>query len=295
MSGDGRSRSARGARPAGAHRARGPRPKRTTRLAVSAAAAASGTAVGLAAFAVLGMGPFRDPPAPHERRAATITGERTTSPQASASGANSAVPKARPSASTPRALPLGPHTLSTIAGRTTQVVLVRGATTTSSAATVELYERTGADWVRVAAWQGHVGKRGWATHHVEGDLRTPVGTFDLTAAGGRRSDPGSSLPYFQSTAFDPPAEEPGFGDSMADAFDYVIALDYNRIPGKSPLDSSRPLGAQRGGGIWLHVDHDGPTHGCISIPANGVRYLLLHLTPSSHPVVVMGSAAQLNL
>ncbi|MEV6184403.1 hypothetical protein AB0M07_46775, partial [Streptomyces sp. NPDC052015] len=29
--------------------------------------------------------------------------------------------------------------------------------------------------------------------------------------------------------------------------------------------SARPLGAKRGGGIWLHVDHGGPTQGCVSI------------------------------
>jgi L,D-peptidoglycan transpeptidase YkuD (ErfK/YbiS/YcfS/YnhG family) len=175
------------------------------------------------------------------------------------------------------------------------VIVVRGAGRASSAATVEFYERIGADWFLVVTWQGHVGKGGWATNHVEGDLKTPVGTFALSDAGGRKPNPGSDLPYHQSTAFEPPRKQPGFGDSIADAFDYVIAVDYNRVPGKSPLDSTRPWGVQRGGGIWLHVDHDGPTHGCISIPQTGVRYLLLHLRVESHPVVVMGDSAQLGL
>lgn len=210
-------------------------------------------------------------------------------------GPNSAMPGSATAAPAPRVLPLGTRTLRTIGDTTTQVVVVRGATKTSSVATVEFYERIAADWVRVAAWQGHVGKRGWATNHVEGDLKTPAGTFALSDAGGRKANPGSNLPYHRSSAFEPPARQPGFGDSMADAFDYVIAVDYNRVPGRSPLDSSRPLGSQRGGGIWLHVDHEGPTHGCVSVPANGVRYLLLHLTREAHPVVVMGDAAQLKL
>jgi L,D-peptidoglycan transpeptidase YkuD (ErfK/YbiS/YcfS/YnhG family) len=192
-------------------------------------------------------------------------------------------------------LPLGARTLSTIAARTSQVLVVRGAGRASSAASVEFYEHIGADWIRVATWQGHIGKRGWATHHVEGDLKTPVGTFALSDAGGRKPNPGSDLPYHRSTAFEPPPRQPGFGDSMADAFDYVIAVDYNRVPGKSPLDPARPAGARRGGGIWLHVDHDGPTHGCVSIPQAGVRYLLLHLKVEAHPVVVMGDAARLSL
>jgi L,D-peptidoglycan transpeptidase YkuD (ErfK/YbiS/YcfS/YnhG family) len=295
MPGDRRSTSARRAHSAGSHRARRRRPLRILRLAANAAAVASGTAIGLAAFAIVGIGPFREPPAHHERPASTEAAADTPSHGTSASGANSAVPNPRPSSPSPRTLPLGKRTLRTIADRTTQVVVVRGTTTTSSVATVEFYERVEAGWIRVATWQGHVGKRGWATNHVEGDLKTPAGTFALSDAGGRKPNPGSNLPYHRSTAFEPPPRQPGFGDSMADAFDYVIAVDYNRVRGRSPLDRSRPLGAQRGGGIWLHVDHDGPTHGCISIPAVGVRYLLLHLTLESHPVVVMGDRAQLGL
>jgi L,D-peptidoglycan transpeptidase YkuD (ErfK/YbiS/YcfS/YnhG family) len=263
------------------------------------AALASLTAIGLAALALVGVGPFRAPLANLEQPAATTPAGATPSGTAPASEANAAVPAPSPTAPTqatptPRGLPLGARTLSTIARRTSQVVVVRGAGTGSSAATVELYERNAADWIRVARWQGHVGKQGWASRHVEGDLKTPVGTFALSDAGGRKPDPGSDLPYHRSTAFEPPPRQPGFGDSMADAFDYVIAVDYNRIAGKSPLDSARPLGTGRGGGIWLHVDHDGPTHGCVSIPQAGVRYLLLHLKVESHPVVVMGPAAQLS-
>ncbi len=272
------------------------------RWVANLAALASLTAIGLAALAVVGVGPFRATLANLERPASTIPAGASpseTSATTPASGANGAVPAPSPATPTPttaapRALPLGARTLSTIAGRTSQVVVVRGAGTGSSAATVELYERVDADWARVARWQGHVGKEGWATRHVEGDLKTPVGTFTLSDAGGRKPNPGSDLPYHRSTAFEPPPRQPGFGDSMADAFDYVIAVDYNRVAGKSPLDSARPLGTGRGGGIWLHVDHDGPTHGCVSIPQAGVRYLLLHLKVESHPVVVMGPAAQLS-
>ena len=262
---------------------------------------ALGTALGLAGLATMGIGPFSGPAGQHEQPAAANGPQDTPSPGTSASGAGSAVPDpaASPTPSTttaaPRTLPVGARTRSTIAGHTRQAVVVRGATATSSVATVEFYERAAADWMLVAAWQGHVGKRGWATSHVEGDLKTPVGTFTLSAAGGRKANPGSQLPYHRSAAFEPPPKQPGFGDSTADAFDYVIAVDYNRVPGRSPLDQSRPLGDRRGGGIWLHVDHDGPTHGCVSLPAEGVRYLLLHLAPESHPVVVMGHAAQLKL
>jgi L,D-peptidoglycan transpeptidase YkuD (ErfK/YbiS/YcfS/YnhG family) len=295
MSGDRRSSSALRARRAGSHRAPRRRHPRILGWAANGAALASGTAIGLAAFALLGIGPFRDPPGHFERPASTKAAEPSATDGSSATAANSAVPAPTQTTPSSRALPLGPRTLSSISGKTTQVIVVRGAGIASSAATVEFYEHVDADWIRVAAWQGHVGKQGWATRHVEGDLKTPVGTFALSDAGGRKPNPGSNLPYHGSTAFEPPPEQPGFGDSMADAFDYVIAVDYNRVPGKSPLDTTRPLGTRRGGGIWLHVDHAGPTHGCISIPQAGVRYLLLHLRVESNPVVVMGDAAHLKL
>ena len=256
-------------------------------------------AIAVAALTALGLGPFRDAAPLSGRQAAALTTADAASQDTPAGGANSAVPD--PTQSTqagqtaaPRTLPLGARTVSTIADRTTQVVVVRGASAGSNTATIQFYERVGADWVARATWQGHVGKRGWSTRHVEGDLKTPVGTFGLTDAGGRAADPGSKLPYDRSTAFNPPAAQAGFGDSTADAFDYVIAVNYNRAAGRTPLDFTRPLGAGRGGGIWLHVDHDGPTHGCVSLPKTGMRYLLQHLSPKAHPVVVMGSAAQLD-
>jgi L,D-peptidoglycan transpeptidase YkuD (ErfK/YbiS/YcfS/YnhG family) len=70
------------------------------------------------------------------------------------------------------------------------------------------------------------------------------------------------------------------GESLAGAFDYVIAIDYNRVDGSSPLDPRRPQGAARGGGVWLHVDHGGPTQGCISLGSDAMRRLLQTLDPA---------------
>lgn len=65
------------------------------------------------------------------------------------------------------------------------------------------------------------------------------------------------------------------------------------MPGTSPLDWTRPLGAGKGGGIWLHVDHGGPTHGCVSLAQEHMRELMRTLDPAQHPVIVMGDAKSL--
>ena len=190
-------------------------------------------------------------------------------------------------------LGLGPRTLAEIPRETEQLVLVTGEDRDSADSSVTLYERTPEGWRAGRPWPAHNALRGWTEEHHEGDLRTPVGVFTLSDAGGRLPDPGSRLPYHRSDAFT--AHGTGFeGESLAGAFDYVVAIDYNRSRGVSPLDPARPLGADRGGGIWLHVDHGGPTHGCVTLAEEHMRLLLRRLDPAKHPVIVMGDADSLS-
>ncbi|MDO0930638.1 hypothetical protein QQY66_02660 [Streptomyces sp. DG2A-72] len=193
----------------------------------------------------------------------------------------------------PQQLPgLGPKTWAKVPSDARQAVVVTGRGKDSSRSTVVLYERTADGWQAGTSRPAHNALKGWTDDHRIGDLRSPIGVYTLTDAGGLLDDPGTKLPYDRSTAFTSPGT--GFeGESLAGSFDYVIAIDYNRQPGTSPLDWTRPLGASRGGGIWLHVDHDGPTQGCVSIAKEHMKELLLALDPRLNPVVVMGDAASL--
>lgn len=187
---------------------------------------------------------------------------------------------------------LGPRTTAQIPSDARQVVVVSGRSRNSPLATVALYERTATGWQAGAEWPAHNALKGWSDHHMSGDLRSPIGVFGLTDAGGLLADPGSRLPYHQSGDFVAPGT--GFeGEPLAGAFDYVLAINYNRRPGTSPLDWTRPLGSDRGGGIWFHVDHGGPTHGCVSVSEQHMKELLHTLDPDRHPVVVMGDAGSL--
>ncbi|SED76503.1 hypothetical protein [Streptomyces sp. Ag109_O5-10] len=187
---------------------------------------------------------------------------------------------------------LGPRTTAAIPGRAEQVVVASGRGKDSPLSTVVLYERDDDVWQPGAAWPAHNGRDGWSEHHMAGDLRSPVGVYGLTDAGGLLGDPGSRLPYHHSYGFTSPGT--GFeGEPLDGSFDYVIAINYNREPGTSPLDWTRPMGAGRGGGVWLHVDHGGPTHACVSVAKAHMKQLLRTLDPARHPVVVMGHAAWL--
>ncbi|MDX3803435.1 L,D-transpeptidase family protein [Streptomyces sp. AK04-3B] len=173
---------------------------------------------------------------------------------------------------------------------TRQVVAVYGDGRDSADSTVVLYAEHGPNWVRVRSWPGHNGKKGWTLRHRAGDNRSPVGVFTLTDAGGVLADPGSGLPYTRSAAFAAPR---WWARSHWHDFDYVIAIDYNRVKGAPPNDPKRPEGEEKGGGIWLHMDHGSGTSACVSLSRAAMEYLLRTLDPDRRPVVVMGDRAAL--
>ncbi|MFE0760247.1 L,D-transpeptidase family protein [Streptomyces smyrnaeus] len=171
-----------------------------------------------------------------------------------------------------------------------QVVAVEGKGKDSADATVRLYTRHGEKWREEHSWAAHNGKKGWTNDHHEGDKRSPVGVFTLSDAGGVLPEPDAKLPYTQTSAFTPPSYWP---KKTRHDFDHVIAIDYNRVKGTSPLDPTRPQGKAKGGSIWLHMDHGSGTSGCVSLSKSGMRTLLRTLSPDKHPVVVMGDKASL--
>ncbi|PZH17629.1 hypothetical protein C1I97_04780 [Streptomyces sp. NTH33] len=176
---------------------------------------------------------------------------------------------------------------------TRQVVVVYGDHRDSPDSTLVLYQKRGTLWQQSGSWPSHNGKQGWTTNHREGDERSPVGVFTLSDAGGFLEDPGTRFPYTQD---DETFISPYYWDEAHwHDFDYVIAIDYNRLRGTRPDDPTRPLGQSKGGGIWLHVDHEDGTLGCVSVPESAMEYLLRTLDPKDKPVIVMGDRAHLRL
>ncbi|KAK1186155.1 hypothetical protein B7755_024675 [Streptomyces sp. NBS 14/10] len=257
-------------------------------------------AAALVIAALAGCGASADGPAggPEPR-----TGATDAAAQGSAAPGPGTTAQRPATAALRKQLPgLGPRTLAKVPENARQVVVVTGEGRDSSRATAVVYQRrnpdgdpdmaAGADWRAVATWDAHNARRGWTDHHVTGDLRSPIGVFPLTDAGGRLPNPGTRLSYDQSSGFT--IGGTGFeGEPLAGSFDYVVAINYNRKAGTSPRDWTRPLGQKRGGGIWFHVDHGGPTQGCVSISKKHMKKLLLILDPERHPVVVMGDAISL--
>ncbi|UQA94869.1 L,D-transpeptidase family protein [Streptomyces halobius] len=230
----------------------------------------------------------------HDGRADAKNG----APRAAAASERSAARSGRSAPDTPRADRPIPHLSDAVRKQipadSRQVLVVTGKSRDSSESQVVLYTRAkgSRSWHPGPTWPAHNAAHGWTERHHYGDLRSPEGVFTLTDAGGRLpAPPGTKLPYTHSGSF--VANGTGVeGEPLEGAFDYVMAINYNRVPGTSPLDQQRPLGAERGGGVWLHVDHDGPTQGCVSLKPEVMKELLRTLDPAQHPVIVMGPAGR---
>jgi L,D-peptidoglycan transpeptidase YkuD (ErfK/YbiS/YcfS/YnhG family) len=198
----------------------------------------------------------------------------------------------RPAAVDPTRLPgVGDRLHRRIPAESGQVVAVYGRGKDSAEATVVLYTRHGSAWERTRSWPAHNGKKGWTVDHHMGDNRSPVGVYTLSDAGGVLDDPGARLPYTQDASFAAPRT---WAESHWHDFDYVIAIDYNRVEGTPPNDPARPEGERKGGGIWLHMDHGSGTSACVSLSRQAMEYLLRTLDPARHPVIVMGDRADLS-
>jgi L,D-peptidoglycan transpeptidase YkuD (ErfK/YbiS/YcfS/YnhG family) len=185
---------------------------------------------------------------------------------------------------------VGDRLLRRIPSDSRQVVAVYGEGRDSADSTVVLYTKHGSTWDRTRDWPAHNGRKGWTADHHEGDKRSPIGVFTLTDAGGVLADPGTRLPYTRSASFAAPR---WWDKSHWHDFDYVIAIDYNRVKGRPPNDPTRPEGATKGGGIWLHMDHGSGTSACVSLSKSAMAYLLRAIDPDRHPAVVMGDRADL--
>ncbi|WP_432151212.1 L,D-transpeptidase family protein [Streptomyces sp. bgisy029] len=222
-------------------------------------------------------------------------GQGAAGPESDAASVRRSSPAAE-EAPSPAEIPgLGPQTRAEIPEEARQAFVVTGEDENANRSSAVLYSREdpAEGWAPVAGpWDAHNGMEGWTDHHVAGDLRSPKGVYSLTDAGGRLPDPGALLPYDEHPRF--AVDGVGFfGEPLEGSFDYVVAINYNRTEGVTPLDRTRPLGLERGGGIWIHVDHGGPTQGCVSIPEEHMEELLRALDPAMNPVIVMGDAESL--
>lgn len=185
---------------------------------------------------------------------------------------------------------VGPDTMAQLPSDARQVLVASSPRPADTASTLTMYEYRDSEWQQVKTFASHNGRSGWRENRTEGDETTPAGVFSLSDAGGTLKDPGSKLPYSQDVNLSATAQNV-YGPDYAQVFDYVIAIDFNRVTGTPPTDTERPQGRKIGGGIWLHVDHGKGTNGCVTVQKDGMAWLLRNLNPDKNPHIIMGDQA----
>jgi L,D-peptidoglycan transpeptidase YkuD (ErfK/YbiS/YcfS/YnhG family) len=206
-------------------------------------------------------------------------------------------------------------------GDARQVVVVTASSWSTSHARLQTWRLDDqGTWHRVLGpvparlgWNGFVP----GTDRVQSSGETPAGTYGLLRGFGRVDPGGVAIPYRVVKPgmwwpYDP--RDPRTYNVMqwrrtADArwrtswaehlisyrpeYRYSVVLDFNlpgpivRTAGGTRI-TTEPADTRRGGGIFLHVNGDGPTAGCVSTSAPVMRRLLRWLDPTAHPVIAMG-------
>lgn len=176
-------------------------------------------------------------------------------------------------------------------------------------ARVAFWEKRDGRWERqFSASDGRIGYGGLVTarEREQGTGATPLGTFGIPFAFGQhpkrsawdvpyrrirsgdywvqdndsrfynryRSKDAGGFRWWLPTSADNSSEHlVDFGDQ----YEWAIVMDFNW--GQVP---------ERGSGIFLHVNGDGPTSGCVSAPRSFIRRVMERLDAARVPVVAVG-------
>ena len=115
---------------------------------------------------------------------------------------------------------------------------------------------------------------------MDGSLRSPIGVFSLTDAGGRLRNPGTAMRYHYGPK---KYERGGYKISYpVQLYNYVIAINYNRRIGKPPRNTNQP-DRTTGSGYWIHQRGLGSTRGCVPHQVAARHNLALDATDCAAP------------
>lgn len=183
---------------------------------------------------------------------------------------------------------------SVLLDKSDQMVLVRAEETLAK---VSFYEKNNkGHWIEKWQTSGYVGRNGITTDKHEGDGKTPIGIYDFGLAFGIEKNPGAKIPYKELDEKDVWIDDINskyynqyVKNDIADkdwsseeslyeykeSYAYVLAINYN----------TQPIVKGAGSAIFLHVETNEPTAGCVSIPKEYMKKLLQSLKPGTKIII----------
>lgn len=187
-------------------------------------------------------------------------------------------------------------------GAARQVLTVVASATSDTEGTLRAWRRVPGGWRPVGpAVHAWLGSAGMTPHPSESLSAVPMGSHRLTQAFGRDPDPGTALPYRQTTPADWWISQAGpyyntEQHCVSDCpftlgapnehlyyevpyYDYAVVIDYNRHPVRQGAGSA----------FFLHVAVGEPTQGCVAVDRDQLVRILRWLRPAAHPRILIGT------
>ncbi len=206
-------------------------------------------------------------------------------------------------------------------GKSRQVVTVTSSSWSTSYAKLSTWrKRKDGNWRRVIGpVPARIGYAGFAlaADRLQGTGTTPAGTFRIGRGFGSNKDPGTAMPYRRFDRNDYWPGDPrdprtynvyqfkrasmarwrtSWAERLWDfraEYAHAAVIRYNMPHRRYRADDGQRFAKDkanttRGGAIFLHVNGDDDTAGCVSVSARRMRKLLRWFDPDRVPRIVMG-------
>lgn len=189
-------------------------------------------------------------------------------------------------------------------GGGTQLVTAEAEGTGSTTGTVTWWDLSQGRWRAAGSAPARFGAHGLAegASRSQGTSTTPTGLYDLPFAFGTRPPPpGTATEYRRvtdaswwcqdnaSASYNRWTEGLPRDCAATEAehlTDYPVQYAHAMVIG---FNYDRPV-RRRGAGIFLHVNGQGATAGCVSVPDDAMRSILAWADPARQPHIAIGTA-----
>lgn len=193
--------------------------------------------------------------------------------------------------------------LTTLAGDSSQVLLVMGEALSGSTAMLYALEKRGGSWrTAFPPLPALIGRNGFAPpgEKKEGDVRTPSGVFALKRAFGYAAEIDTRLSYRQAGDSDiwvDDSNSPDYnrwgrkGETSATSFEQMKLNDDRYKYGIVVEYNTDPVVKGAGSAIFIHVrcEEQLPTMGCVALAENDILQVLGWLEPKAKPLAILGT------
>lgn len=183
-----------------------------------------------------------------------------------------------------------------------QIILVTTSSMSSSYANIKFYQKNGDDWNVKTETNGRVGTNGLAyiSNRMQSTNKTPAGVLGILSAFGIADNPGCKYSYAKvtddmywdlnsgSSTYNRLIHNNPDGDfehlaSYPTQYKYALVTDYN-------VNQT----ANKGGGIFVHINGSGGTAGCVSMPEAQMRDLMTWVDPGQNPKILIIQSSDLS-